>query len=514
MFVSPLRSLRRLSQVAAVLVATAVGLLATAAATRAATVQTFQIPTAGADLNTMVEGPDGNVYFTADQDSGGLFHVGELTTGGQVNWIPVPFGQADTSGDRMGPTSIVSSGGLLWFLSDVGESLYQLQPGATSVGAPLQPENLPDGSFQNGEQLAPAPGGAVWMTTEPGSSVALINANGTGRYIPANRNTTTSTVVETPGGAALYDNGGDSLASVDANGTPTSYTLPSSIGAGDVYSMVYDRSGNLWYSAYNYSFLTGGFDATIGEVPAGSTTGETIDSLDPSSGRGPYATDLTLGPDGAIWFTWTSTPDGVHAKMPSGIGRLDPSTGQIQYADLVASNSLLPSSLAFGGDGNLYFLDNVDNLVGRVVSPSALFATTTSPGPTGPGPTPAKGPLAPAAHVTVPHTTLRAIGRRHQMDVRCRLAGAGRCALALQVTPALARHLGEKVAKHAKTVTLARAAGTLKRAGTARLHLRFSRKLSHRLARRHSLAAVLVARSTAKGARARTVRKRITLHRS
>jgi hypothetical protein len=100
------------------------------------------------------------------------------------------------------------------------------------------------------------------------------------------------------------------------------------------------------------------------------------------------------------------------------------------------------------------------------------------------------------------------------LTVRCRLAGAGRCALALQVTPSLARGLGEKVARHAKTATLARASVLFKQAGTARLRLRFSRTVRRRLARRHSLAAVLVARSTAKGDRVRTMRKRLTLHRS
>ena len=102
------------------LAAAAAFLLALPAAARAVTVQTFPVPSGAANLSDIVAGPDGALWFTET----GANKVGRITTAGQITEYPVPnlaSGLQDT-----GPTQIVSSGGALWFLTDIGESVYRM----------------------------------------------------------------------------------------------------------------------------------------------------------------------------------------------------------------------------------------------------------------------------------------------------------------------------------------------------------------------------------------------------
>jgi streptogramin lyase len=61
-------------------------LLALPAVGRAVTVQTFPVPSPASDLQQIVAGPDGALWFTEK----GANNVGRITTAGQITEFPIP----------------------------------------------------------------------------------------------------------------------------------------------------------------------------------------------------------------------------------------------------------------------------------------------------------------------------------------------------------------------------------------------------------------------------------------
>ena len=95
-------------------------------------------PTAGAGLSNIVAGPDGALWFN-EQDG---FAVGQITTTGVVTEFPVPRAPYSANGD--GPTTIVSSGGNLWTLANVGSTIDRDLDRGHGHAAVRQPQPVGD----------------------------------------------------------------------------------------------------------------------------------------------------------------------------------------------------------------------------------------------------------------------------------------------------------------------------------------------------------------------------------
>src|SRR5262249_15869140 len=124
--------------------------LAFPTAGRAASVQTFPVPSPASGLAHVAAGPDGALWFT--HQPGGP--AGRISPSGQITEYPIPnnaSGLPDT-----GPDQIVSSGGALWFLSDIGESAYRI----ATDGSYSQ---LYSNQDWNAADLAPSDTGGVWL---------------------------------------------------------------------------------------------------------------------------------------------------------------------------------------------------------------------------------------------------------------------------------------------------------------------------------------------------------------
>ena len=149
---------------------TVAALLLGAAATRAAGVQTFAVPQPSAGLNDMTLGPGGNLYFTEGNAVGGAYHIGSITPSGTFGPpVAVPVGQYDNPGE--GPTNILSSGGSLWFRSDIGNVIDRFAPGGSLTTVFGDPDN-PDLDYTT--SLGPSNTGGVWRpTTTVTSSPAM-----------------------------------------------------------------------------------------------------------------------------------------------------------------------------------------------------------------------------------------------------------------------------------------------------------------------------------------------------
>lgn len=112
---------------------------------------------------------------------------------------------------------------------------------------------------------------------------------------------------------------------------------------------------------------------------------------------------------------------------------------------------------------------------------------------------------ATAPTVAVPHRRLAAIVRARALLVVCRLPAAGRCTVHATIPARVARALGLKVGRHAKSYPLAAGSAKLAKRGHRTLRLPLSRRTARALARARSLPVRLLVTATYGTARRTTV---------
>jgi virginiamycin B lyase len=473
-------------------------LLAFPAVGRAVTVQAFPVPSPAADLQHIVAGPDGALWFT-EQGAG---KVGRITTAGQITEYPIPnnaSGLADS-----GPTDIVPSGGGLWFLTDIGESTYRM---ATNGTFTLVYSN----EFYPAANLSPSDTGGVWLMqsfgdgdTQDGQALVRVDPDGTATDYPATHTNHLYSIAEAPDGSVWFNNGGSYLYRMTDAGAQTSspLSLPS---PNEVSSIAFGHDGTVWFTDYAPNSLTGdgccgGIDELADGVSHRTPVGiqQVVEGIEPDS--------LTVGPDGALWFAFHKPP-AFPSQMNSfdGVGRIDPATGQVQLAD---TDPYVPGDIAFGSDGALWFVDNGANDIGRITIGASLF----SPGGGGAGG--GVVPSAPAVALTLPSARIASLRRTGMLRIGCRLAGAGRCSLTATITAAAARRLGLKPAHGAKTFSLAHGLAVLHRAGRATISLRLATRFLRALAgARNGIPVTITAMSSVPGAKPVTLTRGLVLRR-
>lgn len=108
-------------------------------------------------------------------------------------------------------------------------------------------------------------------------------------------------------------------------------------------SIVGGPEGNIWFSiATTIGRMTP--DGTVSRFPLGLSEVE-------SSPEYRIISDLTFGPDGALWFTLNRRATG--ASRGGSIGRMTPAGAFTEFP--LPDNEVEPQSIAFGADGNLWF---------------------------------------------------------------------------------------------------------------------------------------------------------------
>ena len=451
-----------------------------AGSARAANVQAFAVPTPGAGLSNIVAGPDGALWF--NEQNG--FSVGRITTAGAITEYPVPRAVYSHGGD--GPTTIVSSGGSLWTLANVGSTIDQLSTAgvATQLYARIG---------QSATNIAPDSAGGVWAASLTGAGGGPVsgglfrvdpprgrvrnyrNARFGGQFQPLPMTTG-------PNGANWFADGGAQVKSITNAGKVRSVHIHGS-GSKVVTSLAFDRQGNLRFTEY---VPGGGFEPSakgaIGEVAAGTRTA-TLKRLPGNETPG----SLVLGPDGGMWFTWAK-----------GIGRIAPATGVTQLVRL--GSAYHPSSIAFGSDHQLWFVDPVADDIGRVQVAQLPIGTRT--------------PL-PRPRARLTGGSLQTVVDDGRLGFGCHLSAAAQCTLTVKVSAATARRLrlAPRTAGHA--VTLGTATHSRRRPGTAKLTIALSPQVEAAFSRPRvtKVPIVVVAKATIVTGRSATVTRTVTLRR-
>jgi virginiamycin B lyase len=264
-------------------------------------------------FTNIAAGPDGALWFGFARVSPAPHRmgIGRITTTGTISEfllpVPSPSGSHIMYGITAGPD------GALWFTEPQDNKIGRITTTGELTEFPLPP--LPKPGVASYVGITMGPDGALWFANPFG------NQNG-----EISRITTAGAVTEFP--------------------IPPAFTGVPGITAGP--------DGALWFTQSN--------GRKIGRITTAGAVTEF--PIPPAShvGRGPFrighdAWGITMGPDGALWFTDT---------IANKIGRIT-TTGELSEFLLPAPNSL-PSGITAGPDGALWFTgsDNSRGKIGRI----------------------------------------------------------------------------------------------------------------------------------------------------
>ena len=347
-----------------------------------------------------------------------------------------------------GPTSspfdvAVAADGRVWF-SDEDSRLVRIE----SDGS-VTPFAGGFGEFQYAERIARGADGNLWsaVNTPPGTTPSAIL-----RTTPAGETTAfpvprrVGDITAGPGGNVWFTTSNGRLAYMTPAGERTDLGP-----TGAIFTAIAAGSdGNLW---------VGTFDGT--RIERVTPSGDVTPFDDDTAFDNMRITGMTLGPDGAVWFSMTDTR--LHGRGPRRIGRITPAgeittfqsgiagdlgdiaagvdgnlwvterggetrsgrilrmtpAGEITaYADGLGAGT--PGRIVAHPDGSLWFTLLGSNEIGRIGEPPATPGPS-DPEPGGPGPVDPVDPPAsdarPTSRITAPGARVRQ-ARRKALTVR------------------------------------------------------------------------------------------------
>jgi streptogramin lyase len=263
---------------------------------------TYQIPTQNANPQGLVLGSDGNLWFVES----GVDQIGSITPTGQITEYPIPSptvnegDSADPDPETVAadPTALVEGpDGAIWFTESSGQAIGRITTAGvlTQIATPgLQPNSIAVGSDGN-----------IWFTDDSyNDTVDRINPDQSiSTFLIPTAFAQPNDLINGPDGALYFTEGfNQAIGRVTMDGTVTETPIKADMSSPN--QLVLDSAGNLWVTGNNVGLVEitpRGVTNTIG--PPSTTVG----GLD----------GVTVGPDGAIWFTDTGRDQ---------IGRIDPSS--------------------------------------------------------------------------------------------------------------------------------------------------------------------------------------------
>jgi virginiamycin B lyase len=341
-----------------------------------ATVHAFPLPTANDWPTFIAAGPDGNVwlteaphvtigvlYITAPDRSG---PIAKVAPDGTVTEFPLPAHVIP------GPLT-AGPDGTVWFaetLQNQGNFTFLGIDRITTDGVVSPVPNT--AGLGDVTAMATAPDGAVWVVA--GRSIARIAAGGSVMTVPVG-NADGQALTVGPDGTVWFSESAGVTGAIGrltpCTGAVASFPLPSSGVLAE--SLAVGSDGNAWFTEEVVG--VGGVSRIGRATPAGAVNEFSLDV--PNS----FATGITAGPDGALYFVENSPgtpPD--YLNPINAIGRVT-TDGTVSDTPLTGFGGITGKTTV-GPDGNLWFGEFNVGAVGEMV-----LSHTVSPTPT-PTPTP------------------------------------------------------------------------------------------------------------------------------
>jgi virginiamycin B lyase len=345
---------------------------ASSAHAQAEAITGYSFTPAGAIVGSIVNGPDGALWFTWDtpQPRSGL---ARMTVGGGASDIPLP----STWGAPIGVSFLTSGAGSLWVEEshDNHDYIGRWNPSGSLIAeyqVPTAPYAITFG-----------PDGNIWFS---GGDEVTLSGGYIGRLTPAGVITTfampdpshlVAQLTPGPDGAVWFSEApGTNVGRITTTGGFTEFAIPGApTDAGPGYwrqNITFGSDGALWMSVP----LMQGIERM---TTSGVFSHFAVESY---GGPGaPYA--ITSAPDGTLWFTMplssTNPPPLVERITTSGV---------VTPYPIPASASLgQPTVITPGSDGALWF-GAQNSVVARLdpaIAPDPHPSTTVQPQPSVPG---------------------------------------------------------------------------------------------------------------------------------
>ncbi|MGB8348346.1 MAG: Virginiamycin B lyase [Ktedonobacteraceae bacterium] len=321
----------------------------------AGTVTEYPIPTPISEPVGIASGPDGNLWFTEGHGN----NIGKITTSGQITEYALPHAESEPEGITSGPD------GNLWFTEF--SSVYGNRIGKITVSGQITEYTLPN-SDSEPESIATGPDGNLWFTEFDGDRIGTITPSGTiTEYTLPNADSEPEGITNGPCGDStqadclwfteygLVNTQTDSanIGRITTNGVITEYPLSTRYARANDITL--GPNGTLYFTqqANNGSDTGASVQATIGQV---TTAGQVqMSALPPLPNGGCIPNSITEGSDGNLWFTEYYQ-----------IGSMTPGGALIEYPLPTGSSSFLPDNIAAGSDGNLWFTEFTGGNIGRI----------------------------------------------------------------------------------------------------------------------------------------------------
>jgi streptogramin lyase len=233
----------------------------------------FPLPNAGSAPETIVVGPDGNMWFTELLGN----RIGRITTSGIITEFPIPTPGSQPEGIAAGPD------GNLWFSETLGNKIGRITTDGVITEFPLP------GSGRRPEGLTAGPDGAVWFVSMQGNRVGRITAQGviTEFPLPTANAEPWNITLGADGNLWFSEGEANQIGRITPAGVITEFPIPTPGGTPDYITSGPD--GNVWFSEF--------YGNRVGRI---TMAGEITEFVLPAPTSHPYG--ITTGPDGAMWF--------------------------------------------------------------------------------------------------------------------------------------------------------------------------------------------------------------------
>jgi streptogramin lyase len=426
----------------------------------------YTLPTPDAQATAITLGPDGNLWGAESQGNA----IARITPTGTATEFPLP-----TAGSA--PASIVAGpDGQLWFTESSVARIGHMKPPAGAISE----ITLASGAQPQG--IAVGADGNLWVALSGTNAIARVTPAGTVISFPVPTLAASPFAVTAgPDGNVWFtERTAGRIGRITPSGTITEFPLPSSSSAPGTIAAGPD--GALWFA-----------EATGNAVGRITVTGA-IEEY-PLTGAGAQPGVVALGPDGNLWLTESAHDAVARITTPPAIGtttaaakgsnaidlavaigaHAQQTTAKVEYGPTAAYGLATPvrvfnpmSNASVGQSWSITGLDPGVDYHLRVVTTNATGAVhgpdvvvTTAPGPAVPGGTPPakspstgaapsilEGPLkapaleraskTPPAATLIGPATVRVVGGRAPMTVRCPATAAGGChgTIVLRTAPA------------------------------------------------------------------------------
>jgi virginiamycin B lyase len=297
----------------------------------------------------MTLGSDGNLWFTETE----VKKIAKITPTGTITEYPIPVG----SGGNVFPESItLGPDNALWFTSQA--ELGRITTSGTITALP------PEASLGGLYTIVTGPDGNLYYSGGPDGSGLIVQQNPSGPYVrfsaPAFPGAPGGMQPDTYGLAVGADHGiwftnigfgTGFLGRMSTSGVFASYAMPSTVTNSVTYDIISNPvDGELYFLASNPNITNGTY------VVRSTTAGVMNVVTGPGGPYFDFESNLIVGPDGNIW---SSTPYAVYSQPTNG-----------GTACLIGQGSGPIRALTIGSDGNVWFLEPSNNLVGRFNIPS------------------------------------------------------------------------------------------------------------------------------------------------